>query len=235
MSRSFNYPRPFYHLLCVAFLFWTPARAGPALNVGDASGVAGSTVIVPNYFTTDTNIVALQYDLIYDPSILTAGPSVGADALANHLLDSSSFGPGIRRVLVYSLTNARLTNGVLADHILFIATGAPDATTSITLTNAIFSNAQGAKVEPEGLLGGSLLIVSLATPARLGSLLLSTNGHVQFEVTGAENRRYLIQASTNLIQWTDLSTIVAAAGAVELTDSTATNSSYRFYRAVLVP
>jgi len=234
MSEPLDRPGLFYRLLCLPFLLTITARAEPTLSVGNTFGVPGSTGIVPNVFTSDTNIVALQYDLIFEPARLTAGPATGGDALANHLLGSSSPGPGIRRVLVYSLSNARLTNGVLADLVFSIATNAPTGTTSITLTNAIFANEQGERVEAVRLISGTL-VVAVAIPAHLGAIVVSTNGQARFQITGTENRRYLIQASTNLVQWTDLSTIAAAPGAVEFTDSTATNFSFRFYRAVLAP
>ena len=52
-------------------------------------------------------------------------------------------------------------------------------------------------------------------------------------LTGASGYNYLIQASTNLASWTPFAVVSNADGTVQFTDNTATNSSQRYYRALL--
>ena len=55
------------------------------------------------------------------------------------------------------------------------------------------------------------------------------------QIAGAAGKTYLLQASTNLVDWTVIATNVAPAGVFEITDASATNYPYRFYRAVKLP
>jgi len=62
-----------------------------------------------------------------------------------------------------------------------------------------------------------------------------TNGASHLFFAGAAGKTYLLQASTNLVDWTAIATNVAPAGVFEITDPSATNYPYRFYRAVKLP
>src|SRR5712672_748212 len=80
------------------------------------------------------------------------------------------------------------------------------------------------------------------------SLLLAANGdptpaqaapaaarmdQVQFQIKGRAREVYLIQASSNLVNWTIISTNEAAAdGTVSFTDAQATRFGHRFYRGL---
>ena len=60
------------------------------------------------------------------------------------------------------------------------------------------------------------------------------DGRVHFEYTGVAGNKYIIQASTNLVQWENLSTNTTA-GLVSFTDSSSTNRHHRFYRVQTAP
>ena len=60
-----------------------------------------------------------------------------------------------------------------------------------------------------------------------------TNGAPLLQLTAATNFTYLIQSSTNLVNWTPTVLILNTNGTSQFTDSTVTNSSRRFYRAVV--
>jgi len=49
--------------------------------------------------------------------------------------------------------------------------------------------------------------------------------------TGEKNVRYLIEATTNLIEWKPLLTLLDATGTLEFADPEASNFAYHFYRA----
>jgi mono/diheme cytochrome c family protein len=58
----------------------------------------------------------------------------------------------------------------------------------------------------------------------------STNGIFQLGLSGLAGSNYVLQATTNFIDWTSLSTNQATNNLFELFDSNASNFPYRFYR-----
>ena len=61
---------------------------------------------------------------------------------------------------------------------------------------------------------------------------LQTAGLLKLTLAGAQRGVWDLQASADLLHWQSLASITNATGTVEFTDTTATNSSKRFYRAV---
>jgi hypothetical protein len=60
-----------------------------------------------------------------------------------------------------------------------------------------------------------------------------TTGHVfQLELSGAAGSNYVLQATTNFINWTPLVTNLAASNIFNLQDPGASNFPYRFYRVI---
>jgi len=84
----------------------------------------------------------------------------------------------------------------------------------------------------------SIAVTNLATgfvgvtqPITLGISL--TNGVPLLQLTAATNFTYLIQSSTNLVNWTPTALLLNTNGTAQFTDSAVTNSDARFYRATL--
>jgi hypothetical protein len=73
--------------------------------------------------------------------------------------------------------------------------------------------------------------IGITTPLTLGLTL--TNNTPILQLTGASNYNYLVQTSTNLVDWTPTALLVNSNGTVLFPDSSATNSGTRFYRAVM--
>jgi hypothetical protein len=73
--------------------------------------------------------------------------------------------------------------------------------------------------------------VGVTQPITLGISL--TNGAPLLQLTAATNFTYLIQSSTNLVDWTPTVLLLNTNGTTKFTDSAVTNSSARFYRALL--
>jgi hypothetical protein len=69
-------------------------------------------------------------------------------------------------------------------------------------------------------------------PPTLSQPRISTNGEVQFNVTGNVGDLFEIQATTNFSNWVIIGTVTNTTGTVSFTDSEAVNLSQRFYRAV---
>jgi len=71
---------------------------------------------------------------------------------------------------------------------------------------------------------------------KLSASYLKSGGPVQFTLTGAAGRTYVVQASTDMINWVPILTnSTPASGLLQFIDSKATNYPARFYRTVLVP
>ena len=72
-------------------------------------------------------------------------------------------------------------------------------------------------------------------PALLTSLSVFPAGPAQFTISGEPDRRYQVQASTNLVNWQDLITLLATSNLVPFQDNNLAGLNQRFYRAVTLP
>jgi hypothetical protein len=207
--------------------------ASPALSIGSTAGGPGTTVPVPVNFTTDTNVPSLQFDLHYATNYLAPGAPVRGSALADQLIYyTNGVLPGVYRVLMFSFSNAPLTNGVLVYVPFVIATNAPDHDEFLSLSNVVLSNPQGFAV-PENASGG---VLAITTAPRFSSVGRTNGSVIHLELLGASGRAYVLQTATNLPspQWTALQTNVAANGILEFDDPSA-SAPFRLYRAMVVP
>ena len=208
--------------------------ADPTLSVGSTVGVPGSTVQVAINYTTDTNAPSLQFDLVYSTNYLSSGEPVAGNGLSDHLIGSNEVSPGLRRVLIFSFSNAPITNGVLVFVPFTIATNVPDQDEPLVLTNVVVSSAD-AQVVPASATNGTLAIAVL--PPQFSSIAPTNGGVIHLQLAGTAGRSYSIQATTNLQspQWTTLQTGVATNGVLEFDDVSAGLFPRRFYRALVVP
>ena len=60
-------------------------------------------------------------------------------------------------------------------------------------------------------------------------------GTIRWQLTGDPARAYIVEGSTNLMDWTPVTSITPSAGSEEFSDPGAAKLRYRFYRAVLSP
>jgi hypothetical protein len=72
-------------------------------------------------------------------------------------------------------------------------------------------------------------------PLQLTTTGYGTNGSFSLKLSGMPGRNYVLQASTNLMNWVSLSTNVPPMTYMNLVDPAAGNYPYRFYRAVELP
>jgi hypothetical protein len=73
--------------------------------------------------------------------------------------------------------------------------------------------------------------VGITTPLTIGLTL--TNSTPLLYLTGASNYNYLVETSTNLVDWTPTALLLNPNGTAQFIDSALTNSGARFYRAVM--
>jgi len=61
------------------------------------------------------------------------------------------------------------------------------------------------------------------------------DGCMALTFSAADDGTYMIETSSDLVNWSPLTSIVAADGIIQLVDTSAPNAAYRFYRAVRKP
>jgi len=91
-----------------------------------------------------------------------------------------------------------------------------------------------ANVSPKQLLTVVEHQANIVTAPQFASVSPLTNGTIDLKVTGDTGLLYVLEASTNLVDWTWLGVRSNATGIVQFTDAKATNYTKRFYR-VSVP
>jgi len=219
-------------VVLLIFLAAVSAVADTTITIGNGSGLSGTTVLVPVQFQTDANVVALQFEVRFDATRLSSGAATAGSALNGHLVNSAETTPGSHRVVIYSLANTRLTNGILVSIPFTIAPNATNGTATLSVTNVILADASAAAVGTGVLAAGGLTITA---PVRLGAIVRADDGKVQFQLTGAVGQSYIVQGSVDLAQWSNLSTNIATGAVVSFTDTAAVNFSRRFYRVLLAP
>jgi hypothetical protein len=201
--------------------------AVPRLNVARVKGFPGRTIDVPvslRYASNDVrSVVALQADVAYAPALASAGLETGGTALDGHLLRSSQPSAGVRRLLAYALNNAVMTNGTVAV-IPFTIPAGVRSNVRLLLENVILSDASGNAVAT-GTAEGAIVIESLyVRPA---------DRNVEGYFGGlADLTDYVVQASTNLIEWVNVATNAPVDSFLEFMDLDAHLYPYRFYRPV---
>lgn len=79
------------------------------------------------------------------------------------------------------------------------------------------------------------LSVTVPAPSQLAAIGLQTNGEFRLTLTGTPGVRYVIEASTNLLQWLELSTPATTNGSLTFSDPAAGGLTGRFYRARELP
>lgn len=80
-----------------------------------------------------------------------------------------------------------------------------------------------------------LIYLSLPPPSQPSALSVpaySSQGVPTFQLTGQAGYTYIIEASTDLVNWADIATLVNTNGTVTFSDPSSTNYPQRFYRAV---
>src|SRR6266850_64934 len=241
---DFRMPRPFPKLnrapkgnLCSASVFHgilgvsaivlaaNAALAQTSLNIGSTPGYPRTTVSVPIDLRRASNAVAAQFDVGFNQNKVTAGEIVPVASLASHIVRSREIAPGVRRVLVYSRSNGAFqSNGFSANLPFSISANEHVSSGPITPANLIVARRDGIAVAPVGSESGTIFI---------GPVHRNPDGQVQFFLPSLEDERYLIQASTNLLDWMTLTNVVAASEFMDLVDADAPKFPHRFYRPIL--
>ncbi len=216
----------------LGLLIGTGVSAAPQLTIGHGSGDGPIPTAVPVAFSSDVPAVAVQFDVVFDPTQLASSDPVLATLSADHLLASSEPTPGTRRIVVYSTVNAGIPNGPLVTLAFAPLPRATNGKVSLTPANPIVANADAQPLTPVTLIAGDFTVGAVVAP-QLRLTTLSPAGGVQLQLTGPVGATFLLQVSQDLIQWAPLKTdVIPAAGVLNFSDTVSTGIIARFYRAV---
>ncbi len=224
-----------FWLLFLAAWFATPGTAIGATDftVGIVNGSAGGQVLIPVDLTSGDQPIGVQFDIVYDGSVLVSDPVLDGAAAAAHTIESNAVNSGRRRVVIYSDTNAVIGDGVIIEIPFTVAVGSYGTMQVVDLVSVLVSDSSGQPIAPFGTTAGTLDIIEI--PTNLGSLTLDTEtGEFQFDLTGEEGKTIRIEASTDLEVWESLGEFVITDGGFSFTDPNAGDFTERFYRAVEV-
>jgi Cohesin domain len=214
-------------LSCLVFQCGLSLLGQTSLSIGNTPGFPGVNVSVPAIVGKATNVVAAQFDVSFDTSKVTAGAASQGGGAPNHFVRSREIAPGVRRVVVYSLsaTSGTVSNqGAVA--MLPFAVSPTERVSSGPLTpaNVLLARRDSRPVQPLALAAGEIFMQSVRREA---------DGLVQFFLPSTPEERYTIQATTDFEQWINLTNVVALGDYLDLVDVDAPNYSHRFYRWAL--
>jgi alpha-tubulin suppressor-like RCC1 family protein len=187
-----------------------------------AWGISGSTN-VPLGLTNVVAVAAGWHNLAL----------VGDQPLITPLVNRTAVGGGTARFYVTASGARPLSYQWQLD-----GTNLPGATGAwLTLTNVQYHQAGAYAVVVSNSLGAitstppAVLTVGVSQPPLIvARSLVRTNGQFKFTLQSQPGSRFVIQASTNLVNWTNLVTVTNVLGTIPFTD-TAANFKWRFYRA----
>lgn len=215
-------------LTCAPPLAAQTARTNEASLLGRVlQGYAGRTVNVPWGLRHTGTVSGIQFDLSYPANKLNAGifqPGALSNNVAFHW---RQIAPGQQRVLLYTKDGSALGTNLPIGN-LPMTIPAEDYTGGggrIEITNAIVSRTNAVAALPLRLAHGGVFSTAIfrGSDAVVDVLLFVQSNHL-----------WVVQASTNLLDWVNIATNFATLDYVAATDEDAPNFPMRFYRAALV-
>jgi hypothetical protein len=198
-----------------------------ALDLEHVPGTFGATAFVPVHLRhPPREVVAAQFDTVHEPGNLHSDTPVRTERLAQHIVKSRELAPGVRRTLVYSLSNASVTgtNGPILRLPFQVPAQDHDGAGPILLTtgSVVLARADGAAATPVSGTGGSVFFRPIHR---------RPEGAVRVYFSSEPERRYVIQATANLVDWVNLSTNLVLGDFLSGLDFETPGTAYRFYRS----
>lgn len=182
--------------------------------------------------TVSTNLVFSSQSLTYEIQVFNLGQTATNVVLTN-VFDSSV------QVSNISTTSGTYTNlGASQVFQLGNLNSGQQALISMTVTPGTIGfttmRASAVTTSPEALLTNNattnVVEVQAVTMSALGGM--SGSGQFSISLSGRNGTTYVIQSSTNLVDWIPVATNTVVSGSFEFTDSEASTSTLKFYRAV---
>lgn len=197
-----------------------------SLSVANVRGYPGEILPVGMRLSRATNVTALQFDIRYDLEHAMLRPWVSSAQLSNHIVLTKEISPNVRRHVIYSLGNRTfpqrgLTLGSMGVH---LEPGERDGSGPIIPQNAILARPDGSELTPVSASTGRVFISPVFLDPDRGAL---------FFLPSEVDRTYVVQASTNLLNWVNIATNTASSYFLDLVDSDAPLFPRRYYRSIL--
>lgn len=202
-------------------------RAQPAVGITDGVGYPGKAARVHSYQAGVSNVLAVQFDVVFDPSRLRLLSTPNGCTANGLCVKTRTQTNETERVVLYSLRNAFGTPGYLS-------------TARLTFEVMPHIRTDSGPVTPSNIIAAQ----TSATPftgiaPRAGVIYIQpvyrrTNGVVDFFLTSQTNINYDIEATTNFLQWITITNVTATNVFMDLVDAGATNFPHRFYRSKTV-
>jgi hypothetical protein len=208
--------------LAVGLALWSGwMSAQTTVSIANVPSYPGGSVSVPVGWSKASNIVAAQFDVTFDPARVTGGAALPFNASGEQLVLSREVSPGVRRVVIFSLPNSVITNRNSVQLPFTVSPAEHASSGPLTLGNTILAKKDGTALAPLALKSGTIFVRQIN---------FLPDGHVQFFLPSTPDQRYYIQATTNLVNWVNISTNVATGSFLDLIDVDAVSYPYRFYR-----
>lgn len=214
-------------------LIWRRAAVAVLTNVSYSTNVS---LTMPNLQFSDSN----YYRLV----VTNYGSPTSINALFTNAVwpvTAITAQPTNRTVVEGSSTIFNVAASSLQLRYQWFLNGGPvaDATNaSLTLSNILPAQAGGYSVIVTNIVGGATSQVATLTVLMrpvLSEPEYLPGGTMRFKLLGNSNQTYLIEASTNLVDWPALTNLLATNALTPFIDGTSPGMTNRFYRARLVP
>lgn len=201
------------------------AGSQPQIAIQTARGFPGETILLPINARRLTNVAAMQFDVNYSSARVSVAPPVSGLPSGPHRFLSREVSPGIHRILIFSNQNSPLTNrGTLAYLPVSVPANEYVGSGPIPMAGAVLAGSGGIAMKPISTVGGNVFVAPV---------FRQPEGNVSFFLPSEVDQLYIIQASTNLVDWMNLSTNSSPSSFLDLLDPDLTIYPQRFYRANL--
>jgi uncharacterized repeat protein (TIGR01451 family) len=208
---------------------------GLAVTMANPVGAAADEALT---MTASSSSVPLGGDETYSITVTNYGPSGSTNVIVADTLPTGS-----------TFVSASPTLGSIDRNglnvVWIVGTLATNAGAQLTLTlqanslgnllNSVSVSSDTPDPNPADGTASTNVVVVSSTPPQLAVSPVGANGSFQFSVTGQSGQEYIIQASTNLMNWVDIYTNPDYTAPFNFVDPNATNYTSRFYRVVTGP
>jgi hypothetical protein len=205
-----------------------PAGGNVQLVASKGSAAAGEQVVVEARIVDQTApVLGASFRLVYPSASLRLDDYELGSMVSKKGLALWNVQPGSISLAAMDSSNWDSASGTVARFTFTtLGTGAEVDLRSVEITSNGYETAN---------LGGDS--VTLVAPARFGSTITFNSSLApQLTLIGQPGSSYVVEASSDLVEWTAVGTFTSnAEGAVQVDDSAGAGAPVRFYKATLVP
>jgi hypothetical protein len=141
------------------------ALAAPTLTVGNVTGQAGTSVTVPITFDPTTSAVAgIQFTLTVPTGVSTGTVTAGAIVTNAGKLTSDNLIGNSWNIIVFGLNQTSIASGSLMTLQMPIAGSTGAGNLSLTLSNVVYTDANGQSIPAGTTTGGTLTVTAPPPP-----------------------------------------------------------------------